>query len=294
MLGATPIEWMQDMTAVCQEAWSDSDITKDGLRHCRKCKSPKEMTHDLGEFGIHKFAVFCNCELRLRRAETQQAEETMETERRERMRKIALRSPELMNATFAADDAPDSSNSRFIRRYAEQWEEMRDNGIGMLLTGGVGTGKSFLACCLANRVIDYGQTAYFVSVPDVIAISRYESSFDKEVQREFHRFMDKIRLYDLLILDDLGAERDTDYAVEQVYRVIEARSNSGLPLVVTTNLSLAEMKKRPTLQSQRIYDRIDKMCPLQLVMKGESRRKEAGDKRKEIARRFMQQQGGEE
>jgi len=68
------------------------------------------------------------------------------------------------------------------------------------------------------------------------------------------------RDYDLLIIDDLGAERNTDYAMEQMFSIVDSRYRSGKPLIVTTNLKLDELKHPPDLAHDRIYDRILERC----------------------------------
>ena len=66
----------------------------------------------------------------------------------------------------------------------------------------------------------------------------------------------KLCSYQLLILDDFGMERDTSFALETVYDVIDGRYLSGKPLIVTTNLTLDELKKPQDVDHQRIYDRV--------------------------------------
>lgn len=64
----------------------------------------------------------------------------------------------------------------------------------------------------------------------------------------------------LVILDDLGAERNTDYALEIVYNVIDSRYRSRKPMIITTNLTLSEMQNPPDIRYSRIYDRIFEVC----------------------------------
>ena len=66
--------------------------------------------------------------------------------------------------------------------------------------------------------------------------------------------------YDLLIIDDLGAERNTEYALEQMFSIIDSRYRCNKPLIVTTNLKLNELKHPPDLARARIYDRILERC----------------------------------
>ena len=74
------------------------------------------------------------------------------------------------------------------------------------------------------------------------------------------------------MIDDLGAERQSEYALEIVYNVIDGRYKAQKPLIVTTNVPLGEMQKTEETNYKRIYDRILAMCvPIQFD--GESRRK---------------------
>jgi len=76
---------------------------------------------------------------------------------------------------------------------------------------------------------------------------------------------------DLLILDDFGMERQTDYAREQVFNIIDGRYLTKRPLIITTNLSLQEMKTTTDLAQKRIYDRVLEMC-VPVFFSGESQR----------------------
>ena len=78
-------------------------------------------------------------------------------------------------------------------------------------------------------------------------------------------FLEDLNRYDLLILDDLGVERETEYIIEQCYHIIDSRYRSALPMILTTNLSLREMKNETDLRKKRIYDRIlERNTPLRV------------------------------
>ena len=83
-------------------------------------------------------------------------------------------------------------------------------------------------------------------------LSRLAGTFGEERTA----FLDSLGDYDLLIIDDLGAERSTEYAMEQMFSIVDSRYRSGKPLIVTTNLKLDELKHPPDLAHARIYDRI--------------------------------------
>jgi DNA replication protein DnaC len=80
--------------------------------------------------------------------------------------------------------------------------------------------------------------------------------------------------FDLLIIDDLGAERKSEYMQETVFNIIDSRYRSGLPFIITTNLTADEIKKPQEVSFQRIYDRILERCfPVEVT--GQSRRRQA-------------------
>ena len=98
----------------------------------------------------------------------------------------------------------------------------------------------------------------------------------------------------LLIIDDLGAERGTEYAVENVFNVIDRRYRSGKPLIITTNLHLSMLTNEQSLDKKRIYDRILELC-IPVCVNGASKRtataKEKMKEMQEIAKSY--QKGGD-
>ena len=87
-------------------------------------------------------------------------------------------------------------------------------------------------------------------------------------------FIDSINRYSLLIIDDLGAERESEFMLEQVFNIIDSRYRSGLPFIITTNLTWNQIKSPQNIEYARIYDRIIERCfPVEVA--GASRRKQA-------------------
>jgi DNA replication protein DnaC len=87
-------------------------------------------------------------------------------------------------------------------------------------------------------------------------------------------YIDSLNDNSLLILDDLGIERDTAYAREQVYNVIDARYRAGLPMIITTNLTMDKLKSTQDIDNMRIYDRILEKC-FPIEVDGGNRRRKA-------------------
>ena len=104
----------------------------------------------------------------------------------------------------------------------------------------MGTGKSFFAGCIANALIERDISVLMTNIPSIL--NQLTGMF-AENRAAFISALDD---YSLLILDDLGVERNTEYALEQMFLVIDSRYRSRKPLIVTTNLKLEEVKTRPT------------------------------------------------
>ena len=137
--------------------------------------------------------------------------------------------------------------------YAANWEEMKAENIGYLLWGKVGTGKSYFAGCIANalmeREISVCMTNFALILNDLAASYKGRNEY-----------IDRLCRFPLLILDDFGMERGTEYGLEQVYNVVDSRYRSRKPLIVTTNLTLEELQHPEDTAHARIYDRLLEMC----------------------------------
>ena len=92
--------------------------------------------------------------------------------------------------------------------------------------------------------------------------------------------------YSLLVIDDLGVERNTEYAMEQMFTVIDSRYRSKRPLIVTTNLKLEEIKNPPDLAHARIYDRILERCA-PVLFSGKNFREEGARATKAAAKEIV-------
>ncbi len=156
------------------------------------------------------------------------------------------------DATFETDDKENTDRSRACERFADIFTP--SIGAGLLLWGGAGSGKTFTAACIANRVIERGFSALMVDIGYVVSLM--ESSFEHRRSN-----LDRILGYDLLVIDDLGAQRTTGYMMEHVYNVVNGRYNSGKPMVVTTNIHWRTMSEADESSPwYRVFDRIIERC----------------------------------
>ncbi len=226
----------------------------EGMPVCSVCGKPKKRRIPV-PFGMESMVIPCMCDCEIEAERVRREEE----ERREREALAAKRRKECFSAsgffrgcTFDTDDGRSPKQSALCKRYAETFDV--EDPAGLLLWGSVGTGKSFMSSAIANAVIDLGYSALQLDVPYVASIM--ESSFEKRRSN-----LDRILGCDLLLVEDLGAQRNTEYMMEHVYTLIDGRYKSGKPMVVTTNFSLSGMLKVSASSPWcRIFDRILERC----------------------------------
>lgn len=197
---------------------------EDGLLYCGRCRTRKEhrLELDTDPPKVVTVPVMCKCEEERQEAQRKEEERIKFRQDCERLRRDGITDPSYLVNTFAQDDNRNPAVSDVCRKYVDHWDEMKADNIGILFYGGVGTGKSFLACCIANALIDRCVKASVTNFPRIM--NRLQG-FGEDKQG----FLDKLNCYDCLVIDDLGVERDTSYSVEQIYNVVDARSRSGKP-----------------------------------------------------------------
>jgi DNA replication protein DnaC len=190
------------------------------------------------------------------------------------LRKNGISQPKYKNFLFDADDLKHPDITDKCKCYVDNWDIVRDNNMGLLFCGQVGTGKSFYAGCIANALIEKLVPVLVTSFSEVIN-SLQALSFGDDKNGIYKILQEP----DLLILDDCGVEYITDYVIEKMFLIIDARYRSNKPLVVTTNLTPAELTTNE-LKYARIYDRIIENCqPIQVL--GASRRLDISARKQE-------------
>lgn len=257
-------------------------VNEKGILVCGRCHQPKRKFIDVPTPTTENpelvskvlTTTLCDCtkEESKKKAEEQQKEESREVMRR--LRNSSLMDAKFETSTFATFKATKANerNLALCKRYVNRFNLMKQKNQGLLFLGNVGTGKSFAAACIANALMQSGVTVVMTSFIKIL------EEFDRgELERQ-RDIMDRLNTARLLILDDLGAERGTDYALEKVYHVVDSRYRSGRPLIITTNLALGEMMEESDIRRKRIYDRILETCyPMQFT--GQSWRMKEANKR---------------
>ena len=229
-------------------------IGENGLLYCGKCNTPKQTEIEL--FGnIRRPYCLCKCETEKRDAE-EEARKRAEFEKMVKdLRKMGFpkeEREEMEQWTFANDDMENERITKAMKRYVENFQEMKKQGKGLLLYGQRGRGKTYAACEVANALIDEGYHVLVTNFSRVL--NTLQGTFEKQ------EYMDNLNRFQLLVIDDLGIERETPFAKEQVYNIIDSRYRAGLPMIITTNLSIEQIKKPEDIENGRIYDRILERC----------------------------------
>ena len=244
-----------------------------GLLVCGKCKEHRQTIMDFP----NPTAKDPNCKTSLKvvaecRCDREKAEYEKLAKDKEYVAKIKKNSymdEKFYAATFSsfAIDKYNERNFRLCKRYATAFDEMLKKNQGLMFWGGVGTGKSYAAACIANHLLE--QKIPVVMISTVRILENIEKG---KVNKEelFERMYDAT----LLIVDDLGAERNSSFALEKIYNIIDTRCGSNMPMIVTTNMTLEEMQSEADIRLARVCDRLIEVChPMQFT--GPSRRKKA-------------------
>ena len=244
---------------------NDGDyIGDDGLLYCGNCHTRKQT--EIIVLGMPRRPMcLCKCAQEKKEQEEKRQKE-IEFERRvKQYRRMGFPESEMQHWTFENDDGMNEKLTNAMRNYANGFKTFKKQGKGLLLYGSVGTGKTYAACEVANDLISRGIPALatnFIRLTNTI-----QGHFDKRQE-----YIDSLNDFELLVLDDLGVERDSKYMQEMVYYIIDGRYRANLPMIITTNLSIEQIKKADNIEQIRIYDRILERCfPIEVV--GNSRRR---------------------
>lgn len=281
MIGAVVDEVLKKLEKTTNEEIKAADDYADddtGLLMCGQCHTKKQKKISfLGEERI----VGCLCRCAAEKLEKEREEYMVKEEllNIQKMKSAGLQDRTFYNYTFDHCDAS-QENAVYAKRYVEHFSEMVQTGQGLLFWGNVGTGKTFLAGCIANALLEQKIPVLMTSFPKILnALGGLYSS-------ERNEYLASLNRYTLLVIDDMGIERESQYTVETIYTVIDERYKSGKPFIITTNIQLDALKNPQDVEHARIYDRIMERC-MPVFFGGKNYRSELGQGNRDTAKKVL-------
>lgn len=263
-------------------------LGKDGLCYCKTCGERVErivyfpMLDGSGEYTQKKVRLNCKCDLEARANKEQQFQFEELQKSIHELQKLSLMDARLKEIKFDTYEQTVENQKvlELSKRYVARFDLMYQKGQGILFWGDVGTGKSYTAAAIANELIQRNVSVIMTSFIKLLAST-------KRFELEDDDLLERLNRAKLLIIDDLGAERGTDYALEKVYDIVDSRYRTGKPMILTTNLDFADMKRCSDIRYNRIYDRIFEMC-YPVKMEGMSWRKKGAVSKFEEMKKLLE------
>lgn len=255
----------------------EGDYVENGLLYCGCCNTPKQISIKWLGKEEKKVACLCECQEKKRNEEEEEYKRNKISIKVDRLRSQGIDSKKYLSMTMENS----KKDTTIIKEYIEKWEYTYNNCRNMILMGPVGTGKTYTAAAIVNGLIDRQISACIIDVPYAIA-----NIYDNQYR---DRLINNLKHCKLCMWDDIGANRTTEYALEQLYMLVDIRDKSGMPSIYTTNLSIEELKearngyitiisqngqaiKIYSQNCQRIYDRVLSNTQKKAIV-GESLRK---------------------
>ena len=256
----------------------DEVMGDDGLILCRVCGKPRQCRVKIFDRET-VVSCMCKCQQEERLREEQRRREEEQRQRIRQLKANGIQEKHLLDWHFGV--AQDSREIRMAHKYVDSWKEVRAKNLGLLLWGDVGTGKSFVAACIANALLEQGVPVLMTNFSKIL------NQMGNMYSEERYRYIASFNHFPLLIIDDLGIERNTEYALEQVYAVIDERYKTGLPMIITTNLTINELRNPADVQHARIYSRVLEMCT-PMHVGGEDRRALVGRSKQALVKEVLE------
>ena len=157
---------------------------------------------------------------------------------------------------------------RVVRTWVDDLEANIDAGRGLWLMGDTGTGKTTLAMLVSKAALQANRSVAIYSLPKLLA--RIRRTYDSEPGGDSYlAFFERLTSVDLLHIDDLGAEKRSDWVLEQLYALVNERYEAQRSMLVTTNLDQQELEEQI---GPRTVSRLVEICGEPLPLFGSDNR----------------------
>jgi DNA replication protein DnaC len=259
-------------------------IDKDNFIECEYCKNKLyRKTIEWELYGTKRTITLdyerCNCNnaqaywneydlKKLRMLEEEKKLELMQefSSKVEKNIKNSKMSKRNLNYKFDNFETNNSNKKVFdnLKNYSEKLVKCIEKK-GLILVGNNGVGKTHLACSIANELIENGIPVIYGTLINLLAELRNSYDTENNISE-----MEIIKLYknvDLLIIDDLGKEKPSEWGLEKVFTIINSRYENNLPVIITTNYNQNSLLERLSLNGEietakSIISRLYEMCYL--------------------------------
>ena len=184
--------------------------------------------------------------------------------------------------TFITDTPDRKKIAAVARKYADDFrKQLPAHGVlfpgrnGFFITGTKGTGKTHIAAAIANHLLGQGISVICMTERNMFSLIQKTFSRDKDhggTESEVREIYERVPL---LIIDDLGKEKPSEWTLATLYAIVDGRYNRAMPLIITTNYDTQSLVNRLTPKgadkttADAIVDRFNEMCE-SIVMSGES------------------------
>lgn len=242
--------------------------------HCNKYIAA--ITVEVPQLRIkNKILPTCECVVEREETKIREAQNFAKKREIEKLFSISNLGERFSKSTFESflDRNGSETAYKVAVKYVKTFKEW--NGESLMLWGEPGNGKTHLAAAIVNELSKKGYILVFQSVPELL--QRIRSTFNSENKENETQIMRALLECDLLILDDIGAEKTTEWVEEKLFNIIDGRYRKELPTLYTSNLEPKELKNQV---GKRSYDR---MVETSLTVKNE-----AASYRREIAKQRLQ------
>ena len=252
-------------------------------RHCKFCNKKLGWRGLINPFNSSTITHWieitdCDCEEFLKDKKEREKTELEEKRKQEELMKQEIQNKKIkklfkesnitkrgLNRTFETFEVNAVNNKAYeiSKKYAENWEKYKDEGIGLIFIGKYGTGKTHLAFAIANYLLNKGIPVVYETLINLM--EKLKNGYEQYSNMEYFEI---IKLYcecDLLIIDDLGKEKLSEWVLEKLFQIINSRYENMLPVIITTNYNEEQIIKRLSFNNdgvtaESLVSRLNEMC----------------------------------
>lgn len=254
----------------------DEYLGEDGLIYCKNCNTRRSFKSPDGMFHTR---CRCKCQEEAERYKNIKIQKAMHFEKAKELRHLSLLGKRYENSSFKNLDMnrPESFVKAVQRckAFADNWNIVSKQGYGMYIFGDVGTGKTELTACIANRLIN---NLVPVVLTNFLEVSKeLRDSYNRDEGETENAIISKLAKVDLLIIDDIGSEKliknnnKQSFMQEKIYDIINRRYINNMPTLFTSNYSIQDLINERGLDV-KTADRIAEMSNRVIKLDGTSYR----------------------